>query len=217
MLKSFENCPHKGYRMYIAKDLPKPDSEAMRWGNEVHKALDKRVSAGFELPVTMQQYEPMAAAVVEKAQKIGSGKNVWIGTEEKLGITASGKGTGFFDKDVWGRGAIDVLMVKEPVAVIVDWKTGKRREEPQELEVFALLLQASRPAIRNIYGIYVWLADDAIGQLHNVSDTAATWMSVNRQMVHIDQMVQSKEFPKTPNPLCGWCPVKDCAHNRSKE
>ncbi|MEY2875362.1 MAG: hypothetical protein RLZZ373_2733, partial [Pseudomonadota bacterium] len=27
--------------------------------------------------------------------------------------------------------------------------------------------------------------------------------------------LESGVWPKTPNPLCGWCPVKDCEHNRS--
>lgn len=215
MLKNFENCPRKGYHMHIAKDLPKPDSEAMRWGNSVHKALEQRIGKGFDLPSEMGQYEPMALAVLDKAQHIA--KDIRITTEEKLGVTTTGKGTGFFDKDVWGRGAIDVLMVKEPVALIVDWKTGKRREDPQELEVFGLLLQASRPAIRNIYGVYVWLQDETIGPLHNLSATGETWLSINRQMQGIETMQKDNKFPPTPNPLCGWCPVKACEHNRSKE
>jgi hypothetical protein len=215
MLSNFENCARKGYHLYIAKDLPKADTEAMRWGNAVHKALDKRIGQGFELPDEMVQYEPMAAAVLDKAHHLA--RDIKITTEQKLGVTTTGTATGFFDKDVWGRGAIDVLMVKEPVALIVDWKTGKRREDPKELETFALLLQATRPEIRNIYGVYVWLQDETIGQLHNISDTATTWLSINRQMQHINQMSKDNKFPPTPNPLCGYCDVMTCEFNRKKK
>lgn len=210
MLEAFGNCLHKGYRMYIAKDLPREaKSEAQTWGISVHEALSRRVSEGKPLPDTMVQFEPLAAAVQAGVKPL---------TEEKLGITMDGRGTGFFASDMWGRGALDVLLANTNTAFILDWKTGKRREDATELERFALLLQASRPEITTITGAYVWLQEGAVGMVHQLSDTASVWRSVTNIMKDLNDRAKAgpEFFSKIPNPLCGWCPVKDCEHNRSK-
>ena len=217
MLKAFENCPFKGYRMYIAKDLPRTKAtEAMTWGQDVHKALDARISKDTPLPATMIQFEPMAAAIKSFPSAMPVEVPPHVYTEEKLGVNKSGQGVGFFDDDVFGRGVIDVLMVRAPIAVIVDWKTGKRREDPAELEIFAMLLQATRPHIATILGTYEWLQEGEVGKMYDLSDTGTTWKAVNKQMQEITKMQKTLDFPKTPNPLCGWCPVLDCVHNKSK-
>ena len=115
--RNFDNCPRKAWHINIAKDLPKEDSEAMRWGNQVHKALDQRIRVGTPLPKEMEKYEHFC-----------SFGNYRVKTELKLGIRENGKPCDFFDSDVWMRGVVDVLI---PAwggldrAVIWDWKTGK--------------------------------------------------------------------------------------------
>ena len=50
-LNDWDNCPHKAMRKYIKKDLPKgPQTDAMKWGNEVHSAFEVRIKHGTKWP-----------------------------------------------------------------------------------------------------------------------------------------------------------------------
>ena len=64
-LNDWDNCPHKAFRKYIKKDLPKfEQTEAMKWGNEVHSAFEVRIKHGTTWPKGMEKYEAIAAALV---------------------------------------------------------------------------------------------------------------------------------------------------------
>src|ERR1700731_4111958 len=131
LLNTYESvCPHQAYRKYVKKDLKFVESEAMRWGNEVHSALEYRLG-GKPLPPNMQQWEPIMAAFDGRGAV----------AEQKLGINKLAKPCGFFDDGVWFRGKIDVTLIDGTTAVIADHKTGASNyESPFELETNALLL-----------------------------------------------------------------------------
>lgn len=207
MLQAFENCPYKGYRMYIAKDLSREPVDAKRQeGRDLHKAMQHYLSTGKVLPDRFREYEPLALPMFAYNPSV----------EMPLAIDAEGKPCGFFDERVYVRGYADVVAMRDNAAVIFDWKTGKKREEPGELALHALMLQAAHPAVANIYGHYIWLQDKTVGKLHDLSNTHITWSKLNEQMDSIAFMTGQNNFPKTPNPLCGWCPVMDCTHNKVK-
>ena len=97
----------------------------------------------------------------------------------KLGVTAKGSATGFFDKDVWGRGKADCVLMSDDAAYLADWKTGgSKYEDPFELAVQAMLLNAKFPGLRTIRASYVWLKEERVGQVYDVSDTAKTWNEI---------------------------------------
>lgn len=208
--RNYENCPRKAFHVNIAKDLPKEDSEQLRWGNQVHKAMEQRINNGTPLPESMAKYEPLV--------HFG---NYNVKAEVKLGIRENGLPCGMWGSDVWGRGVIDVLVAEKPMlntAFILDWKTGKRREEPKELEFHAVLLRATRPKLEKITGAYAWLQEMKLGQSHDLSDTDATLereRATRREIEHAFKL-GSDAFPPRQNPLCGYCPVKSCEFNRSQ-
>ena len=200
-LDNFANCPHKAYRRYIAKDLPKePATDAMRAGIEAHKELE--LSINKRLPVR-REWEPLIAPLRNIAK-----------AEVKFGMTEDRQPIGFFD-DPWGRGVCDVLIIKDNDALLVDWKTGKVREDPRELQVQAMLLKTNYPQVQHIKGCYVWLAEAKFGTMYDLEKGVdrcyhATKAAVEEAKEYEDDF----EWPKKPNPLCGWCPVSDCEHNR---
>lgn len=209
-LVDFENCPRKAWHKFVARDLPKQKvmPEAMKWGIEVHEALAARLEHQTPLPANMP-YEHLAGAVAKVAE------GATLLTEKKLGMTTSAGQSGFFDNDVWFRGAVDVGIVNGNNAVIVDWKTGKKREDPYELEVFGLLLKIAYPGLQTVRGFYVWLKDKAAGKLHDLSNFAATWNSIKGRTNQIERLDPAKEWPPNENPLCGFCPVLTCEFNRT--
>lgn len=202
-LKDYTTCPKKAYHKYIARDIPKETSRAAAWGNEIHTALENAIKKpDAELAENAKQYAPLVRQLPPSAK-----------AELALGVTREGAPTSFYADDVWGRGKLDVAIVFDDKAILFDWKTGKVREEPLELEIQALLLQAHYPKVKKIIGHYVWLKDNRLGQPFDVSDTASVWYRVN---LWVNEAETRKEFPPVKNPLCGWCPVKQCPLNPRK-
>ena len=203
---AWDICAHQGYRRYIARDLPKtPETKEQAWGNKVHAAIDAYIKNGVVLPDDMP-WEHFIKPIVAYG----------CASEKKLGITRNGRPCDFFADDVFLRGKLDAPIVVGEHALLLDWKTGKVREDPLELEIGALLLQAAYPLVRKITGRYVWLKEGRLGQEHDCSNTLRTWNEVSARMRNVEDSIKLNEFPKTPGPLCGWCPVLDCEHNRSK-
>ena len=203
LLKTADTCLYKCFRQYVKRDLPFDKTPEIDWGNKVHEAMEYRLG-GKPLPAGMQHWEPLAVVYVERQAR----------PEKKTGITKDGKPTGFFDKDVWLRCKIDATMLRNTAVFISDFKTGSSRyEDPFELEIQALTLKAAIPQIDRIAGHYAYLKENKIGQTHDLSDFNATWAKINNKVEVIEDAMASGEWPKTKNPLCGWCACIDCEHN----
>lgn len=210
-LRDWDNCPHKAYRRFIKKDLPKFVGTAeTKWGDEVHSAFEVRIKHGTAFPQGMEKFEAIAAPLVAAGAR----------AEKMLGITEDGKSCDFFASNVWLRGKIDcTVTIRLPdYAAIFDWKSGKRREEKAELEVHGVLLKAWQPTIQKITAHYVWLQDNEVGRAYDVSNTEAKLAEIRSVMNTVRNCMEIENFPKRPNPLCGgaWgsCPVEDCEHRR---
>lgn len=212
-LRDWDNCPHKAYRRFIKKDLPKFVGTAeTKWGDEVHSAFEVRIKHGTSFPQGMERFEAIAAPLVAAGAR----------AEKMLGITEDGKSCDFFAPNVWLRGKIDATVLKvagaavglsEGKAAIFDWKSGKRREEKAELEVHGVLLKAWQPTIQKITAHYVWLQDSEVGRAYDVSNTEAKLAEIRSVMNMVRNCMEIEDFPKRRNPLCGWCEVLDCEHN----
>jgi hypothetical protein len=206
LLKTADTCLYKCYRQYIKRDLPFDKTPEIKWGEEVHEAMEYRIG-GKPLPLHMQHWEPLVAAYVERKAR----------PEMKTGLTKNGKPTGFFDNDVWLRCKIDTTIFSPTTSVrsafLADWKTGSSKyEDPFELEIQALTLTA-RLALTKVAGHYVWLKENRIGEIHDLSDFNATWAKINNKVEVIEDCMVSGEWPKTRSPLCGWCGCLDCENN----
>lgn len=208
-LRDWDNCPHKAFRRFIKKDLPKFVGTAeTKWGDEVHSAFEVRIKHGTAFPRGMEKFEAIATPLIAMNAK----------AEKMLGVTEDGKQCDFFAPDVWLRGKIDATVLFSfkatyDIAAIFDWKSGKRREERAELEVHGVLLRAWQPTVQKITAHYVWLQDNEVGKAYDVSNTEAKLAEIRSVMNTVRNCMEIEDFPKRRNPLCGWCPVEDCENN----
>ncbi len=204
ILNNYDNvCPYQTFRRYVKKDLPFVETEAMKKGNEIHSAMEYRIG-GKPLPNHMLHWEPLVSAVADRKAK----------AELKLGITAEGKPTDFFGRDVWCRGKADAVMINGNSAFLIDWKSGgSKYENSFEIELQALLLKAANPHLTKVAGCYVWLAENRMGVTHDLSDFNSTWAKVNNIVEQIEDDMASGEWEKRKGPLCGYCPCTDCEHH----
>lgn len=177
-------------------------------GKRVHEALARRLAKGTPLPKAMREFEPVC--------RLFDGRVVYA--ELKLGITRDRRATGFFDQDAYGRGIIDLAVIDDQRhrAFIIDWKTGKPREDDLELKLHAVLLAARYPDLERIVGHYYWTREMRPGPVYDLSDVDATWEAVERLMHEVRRSFQLDDWPKDENILCRWCPVTDCEYNRAQ-
>lgn len=203
MLNTYLICPHQMYRRYVLKDLPFVETDEMKWGTQVHGAMEYRMG-GKPLPADMRQWEPIAAPIAARSPK----------TEQQLAINREGRPIDYWDKSgqIFFRGKNDITLFHTSAAsaLLLDWKTGKRREDPFELATNAMLIHAHNPHLTSIKGHYVWLKENALGAPHDVSDTRSTWAKVNNLAEEIKDCQSSNEWVKKKGPLCGYCNVVDC-------
>ena len=105
-IKLFDQCPKKFYHLKVAKDVMDEAGPEADYGTKVHEAAELYVKDGTPIPEQFAYMrpivEPIAAAPGTKF------------TEMKLGVTKTDAGfapCGFFDKNVWYRGIVDVAVV----------------------------------------------------------------------------------------------------------
>jgi hypothetical protein len=49
-ISTFKQCPKKYYHLKVAKDVKDTSSEAMLYGNQVHKAAEDFIKEGYTNP-----------------------------------------------------------------------------------------------------------------------------------------------------------------------
>jgi PD-(D/E)XK nuclease superfamily len=198
-----ENCPRKAQHKYVLKDVEKGDSDALILGRVTHERMENRLKG---LTPTAYEYEPYAVALDPHTKHV----------EVALAITTNEKGCGFWDKAAWFRGKVDVAVTQDDKCLIIDWKTGKPRENPLELELFSTLIWRNNTDLRHFEGRYVWLKDMRVGKAHAL-DPIAGLNYVKRRDVEVQALLRrGGEWPANSGPLCGYCPVKTCEHWRER-
>lgn len=208
-LNDLENCARKAHHKHVLKDIKKESSPQLEWGSKVHDAMDERITNGVPLPADMKAAEPVVKTLDELKQSFK------VKAELMLGVRIDGSPCDFFDNAVWARGKADVAVVDPPHAWIVDWKTGKVREEPFELEVHALLLMQNDPRITHVLGQFFWMQDSRIGKCYDITNLDPVKGKIANLYAKAQHYNQSGVWPPRKNPLCPWCPVKSCEYNSS--
>lgn len=205
-LNDYLICPRRYYRRHVLKDLPPEEkTEAQLKGTAVHEAFRKRIRRGDKLKDELAMYEPLLEPIMQVPvhQRMA---------ELKLGMREDGTACDFFADDVWGRGAVDAVLILGETAWLVDWKTGKMHSDPLELELQALLLKANYPSLERIVGNFVWLRNVTVGKLLDLSDTVSTRAWVDEKLEEIQSRT---DWPPDENYLCRFCNVTDCEYHRA--
>ena len=217
-LNEFNNCPHKAFHRYVLKDIPFEKTEAMEYGNEVHTAMEKRLSQGKSLSGGKHEM------VLNKAHdycnmldKLDNINGVDIRIEWFVGMTVACTPCAWDATDVWFRGKADVAIVRGNEGWLIDWKTGNKREDPFELECQALLLHAHHPSVVRWSGEYFWFKENNPYGLRHMIDLRNVLVKIRLLHAEIDRCILRHDWPKRKNPLCDWCKVKSCENWTGKK
>lgn len=204
-LTAFETCPRKYYHIKVAKDTQDPPGEAALWGQTVHKHLEERAKNGVPLPESLQYCEPIVNQIISR-----DGKRI---VEEQIALTRNLTPTGWFAKDVWCRGIVDIGIVNEKNAVLLDWKTGKRKPDNDQMQLFAGFAFKKWPWVEKITTAFVWLKDNKTDKQVFKRDEheSQIWQEVMPRVTRMEQAYEKDSWPAKPSGLCrNYCPVRSC-------
>lgn len=204
-LKNYETCPKRYYHYNVVKDVVEPETDELREGNQLHKALELRVK-GTPLPMGFTQYERIVTHFV------GAGGTVYA--EQKLALTSQFQPVAYFGRGVWFRTVIDVANVRGEFAVIGDWKAGKPKDDTTQLTLMAATLFAHQLQVRRVRAALIFLAHDEVKRDEFVrEDLPEMWGSILPRVRQLEQARARQEYPPKPSGLCRrYCAVTSCPH-----
>jgi hypothetical protein len=212
VLNSFETCARRHYLTKVSKEVADPPSENMAEGRRVHTALQLRLENRSPLPPDLAWTEKMCVLLTRQQGEII--------VEKKLAISASFQPSKWSrDPSTWCRCIIDIGVIGARKAVVADWKTGRRKPDNDQLELFAGVTFAHYPHLEEVTTAFLWLQDKKIDvELFTRGQVGAIWSKFLPRVKKLELAHQENVWRPTPSGLCGeWCPVtrKHCEHGRT--
>ena len=213
-LSLFKQCPRKYHRLRVVRDIVEPESEAMLYGSELHKAAEEYGRDGVPIPGKFSFIKEYIDILLEIP-----GAQLF---EFKMALNRDRKPCDFFDPEYWWRGIADLMIVPEKghgtEAVIVDYKTGKsaRYADTGQLEILSLATFAHFPHIQTIRAGLLFVVSEDFVEFHIDKKDAekvweSRWIPTTKRL---DIAYTMDLWNPSPNFTCKkFCPVEDCEHN----
>ena len=205
-IKMFENCPLRYFHQRIAKTVQDQGGEASIYGERVHKFIEQRLlgTTDEEHIEEIKNLEP----VIEVIRALAQGGE--LGVERQLTLNLSLKPTEWFAKDAWIRSILDVSVIQKNAAIVLDWKTGKRRPDWTQLELFALQVFAHHPEVNTVSTGFIWTQTLAVDrETYKRADADQLWAKLLSRIRRIEEAEAKNVWPAKPSGLCRYCPCKD--------
>ena len=213
-IKTFDQCPKKYFHLKVAKDVKDEPGEAADYGTAVHEAAEHYVKNGTPIPAKFGYMKP----IVESLAAIEGEKH----TELKLGVAKTDTGfepCGFFGKNVWWRGIVDLVIINGEKAHMVDYKTGKNAKyaDPKQLDVMAGALFVHYPELKTIKSALAYVvSNEFIPKVHDAKQRDKYLATFDNELDRLEHAELSGVWNAKTSPLCGWCPVTSCEHHRPR-
>ena len=206
-LEHAEQCLRSYHAVRVTKEFPQTQGEQLIWGNRVHAAFECALRDNAPMPEGMELWQ----ATVEQFRRL---KGTLL-VEQELAITEGFQPCEWFAKDAWCRGVIDALWVDGAVAKAVDWKTGKRKPNSDQLALFALLVFHHYPQVEEVRTMFVWLKSlevdkETFGRMH----IPELWQRFIPKLRRLKNAFDTDTWPAKTSGLCAnFCPVLTCPFN----
>ena len=208
-LSTFEQCEAKFDYLYVSKRVQDQQNEASAYGDRVHQILEARGKGELdefnlteEGRATLAKWGPLVDRI-----SCREGEKFY---EYQMAVNADLKPVDWFAADVWIRSIADVLVVNGDTAYCLDYKTGKVKDNPTQLQLFAAMAMWHFPQLNKVKTSYIWLAYDQItNATYERRFLEALWNALKPRFVRVQETIDMGVFKSKPSPLCGWCAAKD--------
>tara|TARA_R110000796_G_scaffold24689_4_gene70137 strand:- start:310 stop:972 length:663 start_codon:yes stop_codon:yes gene_type:complete len=211
-LKTFQQCPRKYYHTKVAKDVKDSDTTATLYGKSVHTAAEEYIRDGVALPPQFGYLEPM----LEQLKEIPGEKHC----ELRLGLTEDLEPCDFFADNVWWRGIADLVIVdkEKKLAYSVDYKTSKnaRYADIKQLELVATALFKHFPEVERIKSALMFVvSNEFVRAVHKPENIELYLEKPKQDLNRLTAAFNNDVWNAVSGPLCRFCPVRQCEHNKS--
>jgi len=209
-LKEYINCPRQYQELKVLKRYEKQPTEQMLYGTVVHKACEDYVAEGKPLEKNYQRFKPVLDSLVE----IPGTKY----PEYEMALTPDKQPCAFNDDGRWVRGIVDLLIVDDDHAFIVDYKTGSNRyPDPKQLKLMALMTFAHFPKVKVIKaGLLFVMHESFMSEEYTRDQIPKLWNYFSTDLERLKISYENNIWNPNPTPLCGWCPVKTCEFHKER-
>lgn len=219
-LSTYETCPRKFEYLYVLKSVQDNGSTATEYGTRVHSALENygralvsgdpvQVEAATEAQGEADKWFPMVKRICSRPGQVLF--------EHQMAVRRDKTPCDWFDGEVWLRSIADVLIIDGKKAYCLDWKTGKKRDNPTQMQLFAAMVFLHFPEVESVVTSFVWLiADDMTNVTYERRFADSLWVAIEPRLVQVQESVELGVFKAKPSGLCPWCPAQDICGDAKK-
>lgn len=208
-LKQYINCPRQYQEVKVLKRFHTKVTQQMLYGTEVHKACEDYVGEGKPLAKNYERFKPVLDSLLEiKGTRY---------PELKMALNKDGEACEY-GKGYWVRGIVDLMVVDNDTAFIIDYKTGsKKYPDVKQLKLMALMAFAKFPELKSIKAALLFIVDEAfITEEYKREDVPALMSAFADDLMRLETSYETDVWNCNPTPLCGWCPVTTCDHYKPR-
>ena len=123
----------------------------------------------------------------------------------------------WFAKDTWCRAILDLAIIKGSHAVVIDYKTGKIRDDFTQLRIAGIMLMLHKPEIQTVELCFLWTKDKKLTRDEAYltrNDIKIIISDLMPRIKHYEKAHRTESFPARPGYLCKkYCPVTKCAYH----
>lgn len=213
-ISTHQQCNRKFKYVYIDKVKPgKKDLTALLKGGAVHNIFENYPNPGTHKLAPKYQHifdNFIKTKLGEKYVKTDSIREYSFGLTEDLQITT------YAAKDALFRGFVDHICIIENVLHLIDWKTGKLKEQRwqsyDQLMFYAIYFFQKYSHVNTIRISYVYVEHNE-AENDIVLERKYLQNYVNDLMSLIYAAENDIQFQKCPSKLCDYCEYKEHCDN----
>lgn len=208
-LSTFEQCPAKFDYLYVSKSCRDSGSEASEYGNRVHEVLELYGKGeldvdnlGLEGKQTLKRWGHLVDKINSR-----SGEKYY---EYQMAVDQGLAPCDWMADGAYIRSIADVLIVDGDRAYCLDYKTGKVKDNPTQLQLFAAMVFWHFPEVKTVKTSFIWLKfDEVTNATYSRTHLNALWSGLKPRFDDVIDTVDLGMFKAKPSGLCPWCPAKE--------
>lgn len=209
-LKKYKTCARKYHAETVLKLYPRTETEATRYGTELHKAFEEYLRDDVPLKDNSVRFKPMLDAL-KRVPGV-------LLCEHEMGLKRDLTPCAFADEDRWVRGIADVVILNEEKkkALVGDFKSGGAKyPDKSQLCLMALMLFAHYPWVEEVNGALLFVNHNVLlPNRYYRKDIDKLWKTWQDDVAKLEASYANDVWHANPNGLCRkWCPVSHCEHN----
>lgn len=209
-MKDFETCARKYHEVKVLKKYPRQETDATRYGTEVHAAIENYILHATPLPTHFTQFKPVVDAVLAK-----EGRRF---PEIEMAVTKDLVPCAWDSSEAWARGISDLTIVNDDnlTAWVVDWKAGNDKyPDRDQLVLMSLMTFVHFPHVRKVNSALLFLVKGTMFKLKMKREQADVfWWKYRERFARLEASYTNNVWNPKQSGLCkAWCPVLSCEFN----